>query len=116
MKNLVSLHILCLFFLIACANNNNQIPESLSSSYDGIWDGYAQMPEGREYIKMEIKNGNVSGFIEFNDSVSGQSYFEKEKFIGLNAKNLTLLRNWLNLRKTERFTYALLQGRYSADQ
>ena len=64
MKNLISLHILCLFFLIACANTNSQIPESLSSSYDGIWDGYAQTPENPLYIRGEIKNGIVSGFIE----------------------------------------------------
>ena len=57
MKNLVSILILCLFFLIACANNTNQIPKSLSSSYDGIWDGSAQTPGGDQYIKMEIKNG-----------------------------------------------------------
>ena len=66
MKNLVSILILCLLFLIACANNNNQVPESLSSSYDGIWDGYAQNRyvapyEGRLYNKLEIKNGIVSG-------------------------------------------------------
>ncbi len=88
MKNLVSIHILCLLFLTACANNNNQIRESLSSSYDGIWDGYAQMPEGREYIKMEIKNGIVSGFIEFNDSVSGEDFFEDTKINGyVNSDN-----------------------------
>ncbi len=64
MKNLVSIHILCLLFLIACANNSNQISESLSSSYDGIWDGYAQTSESRVYIRGEIKNGIVSGSIE----------------------------------------------------
>ena len=73
MKNLISIHILCLLFIIACAKNNNQIPKSLSSSYDGIWDGYAQMPEkvvyyaqtpeDRWYIKVEIKDGIISGFI-----------------------------------------------------
>ena len=73
MKNLVSILILCLLYLIACANNNNQIPKSLSSSYDGIWDGYAQRPEEvayydptsgeRVYIKAEIKDGIVYGFI-----------------------------------------------------
>ena len=63
MKKLVSILILCLLFLIACANNN-QIPKSLSSSYDGIWDGYAQIPEeGRYNIKFEIKSGIMSGFV-----------------------------------------------------
>ncbi len=61
MKNLVSIHILCLSILIACANSNDQIPKSLSHSYDGIWDGYAQTYEGRSYNKLEIKNGIVSG-------------------------------------------------------
>ncbi len=77
MKKQVSILTLCLLFVIACANNNNQIPNSLSSSYDGIWDGYAQTPEyitnsygaaarapERLYLKAEIKNGIVSGFIE----------------------------------------------------
>ena len=71
MKNAASIHILCLLFLIACANNNNQIPESLSSSYDGTWDGYAQTPYERQYIKMEIKNGIVSGFFEFDGFYKG---------------------------------------------
>ena len=77
MKKLVSILILCLLFLIACANKN-QIPKSLSSSYDGIWDGYLQPPEGRQYrrqyIKMEIKNGIVSGFLEYNGYVNGGPY------------------------------------------
>ena len=67
MKSLVSMHILCLLFLIACANNINQIPKSLSAYYDGIWDGSAQTTGGDQYIKMEIKNGIVSGFFEFAD-------------------------------------------------
>ncbi len=88
MKKLVSIHILCLLFLIACANNNNQIPESLSSSYDGIWDGYLQVPEGRQYVKMEIKNGIVSGFVEHsvNGNVSG--FYEQPKINGyVNSDN-----------------------------
>ena len=64
MKNLVSIHSLCLLILIACANNNNQIPESLSSSYDGIWEGIAQTPKEPYPIKIEIKNGIIDGFIE----------------------------------------------------
>ena len=71
MKSLVSMHILCLLFLSACANNNNQIPKSLSSAYDGIWDGLAQTPGGDQYIKMEIKDGIVSGLFEYNDNVDG---------------------------------------------
>ena len=87
MKNLVSIHILCLLFLIACTNKSNQIPESLSSSYDGIWDGYAQTPEyiinsygvgarapERLYMKAEIKNGIVSGFfLKFDGWYIGSS-------------------------------------------
>ncbi len=71
MKNLVSILILSFLFIIACANNNNQIPKSLSSSYDGTWDGSAQTPGGDQYIKLEIKNGIVSGFFEYNDYVNG---------------------------------------------
>jgi hypothetical protein len=69
------------FILIACANTN-QIPKSLSSSYDGIWDGSAQTPGGDQYIKLEIKNGIVSGFVEHsvNGSVSG--FYEEPKING----------------------------------
>ena len=65
MKKLVSILILCFLFLIACANTN-EIQNSLSSTYDGIWDGYAQPLVGDQYIKLEIKNGTVSGFFEFD--------------------------------------------------
>ncbi len=65
MKKLVPILILCFLFLITCANTN-QIPKSLSSSYDGIWDGSAQTPGGDQYIKLEIKNGIVSGLFEFD--------------------------------------------------
>ncbi len=90
MKKLVSILILCLLFLIACANTN-QIPKSLSSSYDGIWDGYLQTPEGRQYIKMEIKNGIVSGFVEHsvNGSVSG--FYEEPKINGYIASDNNLI-------------------------
>jgi hypothetical protein len=63
MKKLVPILILCLLFLIACANN---IPDStsLSSSYDGKWEGIAQTSEGPYPIKIEIKNGIIDGFTE----------------------------------------------------
>ena len=95
MKNLVSLHILCLFFLIACANNSNQIPESLSSSYDGIWDGSAQSyiyeEEERVYIKLEIKNGIVSGS------------FLDQKVKGYMTSDNRLIINPFVIRSTGRF-------------
>ena len=62
MKNLVSILILGLLFLIACADANQKLTPS-SSSYDGIWEGYAHTEEGRYYIKMEIKNGIMAGVI-----------------------------------------------------
>jgi len=104
MKNLVSILILNLLFFIACANNNNQIPESLSSSYDGIWDGYAQLSEEqvyydhtgaqateRLYMKAEIKNGIMAGFFfksdgwykgnPFKGSAGATSFKKKNKWI-----------------------------------
>ena len=63
MKNPPSILILCLLLLIACANTNQNL-KSLSSSYDGIWEGYTVVPEGRFDINMEIKNGIMSGFVE----------------------------------------------------
>jgi hypothetical protein len=82
MKNLVSILIRGLLFFSACATNNIPDSKSLSSSYDGIWDGLAQTPGGDEYIKMEIKNGIVSGFFEYNDNVNGvETNYSGEKKI-----------------------------------
>ena len=62
---------LCLLFFIACANTNQHYtPPSASNAYDGLWKGYAQTPEGLYSVKMEIKNGIMSGYIEDN-KVSG---------------------------------------------
>ena len=101
MKNLVSLHILCLFFLIACANNSNQITESLSSSYDGIWDGSAQSyiyeEEERVYIKLEIKNGIVSGS------------FLDQKVKGYMTSDNNLIINPFYIRSTGRFNVGPLK-------
>ncbi len=81
MKKLLAILIICLLFLIACANTN-EILNSLSSDYDGIWDGYAQTPYERQYIKMEIKNGIVSGFFEFDGfMVREVQYVSSEKEI-----------------------------------
>jgi hypothetical protein len=63
MKKLLSILIICLLLIIACVTTNQNL-KSLSSSYDGIWEGYTQTPEGRFYINMEIKNGIMSGFVE----------------------------------------------------
>ena len=72
MKNLLAILIICPLFFIASVSNG-QNSESLSSSYDGIWDGYAQLPEElayydpssgeRVYIRAEIKDGIVYGYI-----------------------------------------------------
>ena len=92
MKKLAPILVLCLLFLVACANNSNQIPESLSSSYDGIWDGYAQqIPDGRVYIKMEIKNGIVSGS------------FLDQKVKGYMTSDNRLIINPFVIRSTGRF-------------
>ena len=51
MKLLVTILTLCLLFLTAYANKDNRIPESLSSSYDGKWEGIVQTPEGPYPVK-----------------------------------------------------------------
>ena len=61
-KTLAILFICSLFFIASVGNSQNS--ESLSSSYDGIWEGYTDTPEGRYDIKMEIKNGIMSGYFE----------------------------------------------------
>ena len=63
MKTSLSTLILCLTLLVACVNNGQNL-KSLTSSYDGIWEGYTVLPEGRFDIKMEIKNGIMSGLVE----------------------------------------------------
>ena len=63
MKQLMPILIICLFLISACVTTNQNV-KSLSSSYDGIWEGYADTPEGRFGIKMEIKNGKMTGFVE----------------------------------------------------
>jgi len=65
MKKLVPILILCFLFLMACANSNQNLKSSSSSTtYDGIWEGYAQTPEGIYETNMEIKDGIMSGFVE----------------------------------------------------
>lgn len=63
MNKLLSLLIISLLLIIACVTNKQNL-ESLSSSYDGIWEGYTDTPDGRHDIDMEIKNGIMSGFFE----------------------------------------------------
>ena len=63
MKKLLSILIIFLLSIIACVTTN-QNSKSLSSSYDGIWEGYTDTAEGRFDIKMEIKNGIMSGYVE----------------------------------------------------
>ena len=70
MKKSLSILIICLFALMACVTANQNL-ESLSSSYDGIWEGYADTVEGRFEIKMEIKNGIMAGYVENNTKIKG---------------------------------------------
>ncbi len=98
MKNLVSILLLYLLLLIACANNNNQIPKSLSSTYDGTWDGSAQTPGGDQYIKMEIKDGIVSGFLEYNGGRFGSP--ENKIINGYVNSNNNLILNSINIRQS----------------
>ena len=62
MKKVLAILIICLFFITACATTNQDL-KSMSSSYDGIWEGYSDTSEGRFDIKMEIKNGIMSGYV-----------------------------------------------------
>ena len=63
MKQSISIPIICLLLLYACVTTNQDV-KSLSSSYDGTWEGYADTPEGRFGVKMEIKNGRMTGYVE----------------------------------------------------
>jgi len=63
MKQLMPILIICLLLIFACVTTTQDV-KSLSSSFDGIWEGYTDTPEGRFGIKMEIKNGKMTGYIE----------------------------------------------------
>ena len=63
MKRLLSILMICLLCVMACATNDKNV-KNLSSFYDGIWEGYTDLPEGRFEISMEIKNGIMTGFFE----------------------------------------------------
>jgi hypothetical protein len=68
MKKSLAILFICSLFFIASVGNG-QISESLSSSYDGRWEGYANTSEGRYLINMEIKDGIMTGSIEGADIV-----------------------------------------------
>ena len=95
MKNLVIIPALCLLFLIACANTN-QHPTPSSKSYDGIWEGSAETGEGHYSMKMEIKDGIMSGDLE-NSKIKG--YIDAD--------------NKLNIRP---FTFLGAQARLEVDR
>ena len=63
MKKMISILIMSHLLIAACVTTNQNL-KSLTSSYDGVWEGYTDTPEGRFEIKMEIKNGIMSGYCE----------------------------------------------------
>ena len=63
MKKSLAILTVCSLFFIASVSNG-QKSESLPSSFDGVWAGYADTSEGRYRITMVIKNGTMSGFVE----------------------------------------------------
>ena len=62
-RNLVSILIGCLLSLIAHAAPNQE-SKSILAFYDGKWEGYADTPEGRFELNMEIRDGIMSGHFE----------------------------------------------------
>ena len=82
MKKLLSILIISLLLIMACVTNMQNL-ESLSSSYDGIWEGYTDTPDGHFDINLEINNGIMSG------------YFEEIKIKGyVNTDNNLIIRNF----------------------
>jgi len=69
MKNLVSILIVCLLSPMAFATPNQE-SKSIPSSYEGKLEGYADTPEGRFEIDMEIRDGIMSGHFE-NTKIEG---------------------------------------------
>ena len=61
MKKILAILITCPLFFIASVSNS-QNSKSVSP-YDGIWEGYAYSTEVPYTIKVEIKNGIMSGFV-----------------------------------------------------
>jgi hypothetical protein len=85
MKKLLSILIICLSLLIACVSTDQNL-KSLSSSYDGIWEGYTDTPEGRFEIYMEIKNGVMHGYFE-DTKIKG--YIKAEDNFHINPFNFS---------------------------
>lgn len=74
MRKMMSILIICHLLITACVTTDQNL-KSLSSAYDGIWEGYTDTPEGRFDIKMEIKNGIMSGYFE---DTKIQGYIESD--------------------------------------
>ena len=72
MNNLVPILIVCLLSPMAFATLNQE-SKSITSSYKGKWKGYADTPEGRFEINMEIRNDIMSGHIE-DTGIEGYIY------------------------------------------
>ena len=79
MRKLLSILIICPLLIISCVTTNQNL-KSLSSTYDGIWEGYTDTPEGRFDIKMEIKNGEMSGYFE-DTKIEGYIEVDDKLFI-----------------------------------
>ncbi len=62
-RYLVSILIGCLLSLIAYAAPDQE-SKSILTFYDGKWEGYADTPEGRFELNMEIRDGIMSGHFE----------------------------------------------------
>ena len=82
-KSLTILFVCSLFFIASVGNGQNS--EALSSAYDGIWEGYTNTPEGRYDIKMEIKNGIMSGYFE-ETKIKG--YIESDNNLSISPFNV----------------------------
>ena len=102
MKKLLSILIIFLSVTIACVTADQNV-KSYSSSYDGIWEGYADTSEGRFEIKMQIKNGVMKGFVD-DTKIKGYVKSDTNLFISpfyITGATVTLETNFMSPERIE---------------
>ena len=102
MRKLLPIPIILLLLTISCTTADQNL-QSYSSSYDGRWQGYADTPEGRFDIHIEIKNGVMKGFVD-GTKIKGYIKSDTNLFISpfyISGALVTLQTNFMSPERIE---------------